>query len=382
LHLLQEAAQTVASILDLDEVLYRIQDVVYDALGPDLSAIFLLDETGERTYPRVMRDSAGARRVYDSKEVLYSSTVLNHALRKRVALLSNDVPQEFAEGESVVGLKLLAAMCVPFLFQGEVLGALYMHNNTSGHDLTQDSLQLASALCNLTAVAIQNAKLVERVREEARQRGNLERYFSPDVVDRIMHNTAMIDDGGHREDVTILFSDIRGFTRLSERTPPEELIPLLNEYFSAMVAVIFKYGGTIDKFIGDAILAYFGGFSEDDDIAENTRKAVRCAIEMQARLSELNAEWEAGGRPRLDMGIGVHQGEVTMGTIGSEKRREFTILGDPVNAACRLSDIAQGGQIVISDAVERDVEDKASVEAIPTQTLKGKTREVRLFLVR
>jgi adenylate cyclase len=178
--------------------------------------------------------------------------------------------------------------------------------------------------------------------------------------------------------VTVLFSDIRGFTTLSERCSAEEVVTILTRYFSVMVAIVFRHNGTLDKFVGDAIMAVFGAPLDRTDQAE---AACRCALEMQAALKVLNAELEAQGHPTLAIGVGVNSGEVIAGFIGAESRMEYTVIGDAVNLASRLEGTTKeyGVGIIISEATLRKVEGLVETRELGAIRVKGKEQAVNVF---
>ncbi|MEP6765731.1 MAG: adenylate/guanylate cyclase domain-containing protein, partial [Gemmatimonadaceae bacterium] len=158
--------------------------------------------------------------------------------------------------------------------------------------------------------------------------------------------------GGVRKPVAVLFSDIRGFTEVAESLPPDQMAAQLNEYFASMVECIFRHNGALDKFIGDAVMAYWGAPVAADDDAD---RAVRTALDMQENLRSLNSRWAAAGRPTLQVGIGIHFGDAFVGNIGSPRRLEYTLIGDTVNLANRLCKLARGGEVLISEAVRSEL---------------------------
>jgi len=209
-------------------------------------------------------------------------------------------------------------------------------------------------------------------------RSNFERYFAPNVAADIAQHQAAIKLGGERRPITVLFSDIRGFTTLSEGMTPEEIAALLSDYFTEMVEIVFEYGGTLDKFIGDAMMALWGApIAHEDD----TDRALQAAIAMQRAVGTLNERWRAAGRPTLGVGIGINYGEVFAGNIGSHRRLEYTVIGDAVNIAARLCSRAEAGEVLVSEAFTDLVRNRGAVDFVPMAhiALKGKVHGVAVY---
>jgi len=225
-------------------------------------------------------------------------------------------------------------------------------------------------------MAIDNVHLYQANLAIEKKRSNLSRFLSPAIVDQIMDNDSNLELGGSKRVVTTLFCDIRGFTPIAERMPPHEIVELLNEHFSAMTQIVFNYKGTLDKYIGDEVMAVFGApiAAEDDAL-----RAARAAVAIQAKNKELNAVRFEEGRPRLELGVGINTGEVIAGYIGSPMRMEFTVVGDHVNTARRLCDIAKAGQIIIGGSTCRRIKDHAETIAIGAVALEGKANPVDAY---
>jgi len=206
------------------------------------------------------------------------------------------------------------------------------------------------------------------------------RYVSRDVYHQLIEHPELAELGGKRREMTVLFSDIRGFTTVTEKGHAETLVAQLNEYFSRMVEVVFRHHGTVDKFVGDMVMALFGAPVDDPAHAEH---AVAAAVEMVDVLGQLNRKWQAEGKIPFDIGIGVNSGEMIAGNIGSTSIMSYTVIGDNVNLGSRLESLNKDfrTRIIISDATRTRLQTEYPVRALGDVTVKGKTRPVAIFEV-
>ncbi len=249
------------------------------------------------------------------------------------------------------------------------LGELAQRVNQMGGELTRLYEELRGLNENLQQKVAEQLQEIEHARE-------LKRYLSPQLAESILSGTVSVDLVSSRKNLTVFFSDIRGFTALSERMEPEELVDLLNEYLTLMTDIVFKHGGTLDKYIGDSIMVFFGDPIPYQNHAE---RAVLMALEMKAQLGTLQKRWFAEKEELLTIGMGVTTGYVTVGNIGSPARLDYTVIGNQVNLASRLADMAEPGQILVAERTLLAVRDLVDATEISEVTLQGVSRPVKVY---
>lgn len=378
MRLVSEAAESLLSCTTLPETLERILALVFDNIPVERGVICLLDPESGRVEPMAMRNREGIPDV----PMTISTNITGAATADRQAILIRDTKMDdrFGGAESVILMEIHSAMCAPLLREGKVSGYVYVDRQSTSSGFEMPQLEALSILALLAAIAVEQAALRDDVRREQERRVRLARYSSPAVVERILEapalgSTGMVADEGN---VSVLFADLAGFTDLAERLPPSEVILILNQVFERLTSAVFAFDGTLDKFSGDGMMAFFGAPLAMPDHAA---RAVEAALRMQEALAELNAA--RGAMRPIEMRIGVNSGSVVVGDIGTPQRKDYTVIGDVVNVASRLeSSVAQPGQIVIGEATWQAVSKTIACDPLEPVLLKGKRQTVRPYLVR
>ncbi len=316
----------------------------------------------------------------EGEPVRVSEAVLQAAIRERQAVLSEDVQVDprFRRSQTLHVAGVCSMICAPLCVGERVLGALYVDTTDPRTRFDGAALRLLSAIAAVVAAAFENARLFARFQTESVRRASLERYFSPDLVERVLRGDLPLAREGRLAHGTILFVDVRGFSRLTLSTAPPALVATLNAYFAAMQRIVFRSRGTVERFGGDSILAYWGVVDADP---EGPARSVRAALAMQVEVVRLGAELAAAERPRLEVGIGLNTGEVIAGDVGSAERYEFTILGDAANMARRFETLAGAWEVVAGAATIRAVGGRVLHVPLPPTVVKGKDEPVEVSLV-
>jgi adenylate cyclase len=373
IRLLGDIARTLIATLPLPEILNRVLDLLLTHLKAERASLLMADLGSGELEAGLVRRSDGRQ----AEEAIISRTLIDLTLAQRAAILTCDVHTDsrFESAHSIYKSDIRSLICGP-LYEGErIIGVLYVDNPVTRQFSAAD-LELFTALANYAAVAIGQARLAQRLAEESRRRERLERYHSPAVVERVLARRDLDDQfAAHEVDISVLFVDVVGFTTIAESLPPTEIAAMLNAFFSRMTDEVFAQEGTVDKFIGDAILAVFGAPVEQRDHA---RRAVRAAQAMRRALHEMNT---SGALPNLKLRYAINSGVAIAGDVGSNKRRDYTVLGDVVNTAARLETIAQPNQIVISRATYDRIQPPIAATSLGKVPLRGRTGKVEILSV-
>jgi adenylate cyclase len=377
LSLLLEVSKELSKQQELDRLLDKVVDFTFQIMNVDRVSILLLDAKSNELIPRISKSRTGDASA--AKHVPQS--IARKAVEERVAILSdNAAADERFKGKSILIQSVRSAMCTPLMgSDSKVLGILYVDNLTATHSFADEDLEFLIAFGGLTAVAIENSQLSDRLRREAVVVSNFQRYFAPNLASQIAQQEGEVALGGTKRPVVVFFSDIRGFTPMSETMNPDEIAGLLTDYFTEMVDIVFEHSGTLDKFMGDAIMALWGAPIAHEDDAD---RAMQCALDQIETLEKMNAKWKESGRQPLAIGIGINFGEVFAGNIGSNRRLEYTVIGDAVNTASRLCSSAGLNEILISEPFYKELKKPPKVEALEPIQVKGRTKKVPVYRVK
>ncbi|HEV7921876.1 MAG TPA: adenylate/guanylate cyclase domain-containing protein [Thermoanaerobaculia bacterium] len=374
---LVQVARALLQSEELNALLNTVMDMIFKYLPVERGLILLFDEEGTPV-PKLTKFIEGA----DQQDIPISRTILKMVAEQQIALMTSNALEDarLLGGKSIAIHGIRSAMCVPLWNRQRVIGAVQVDSPIHIGRFTEEDLDLLTALANFAAVAIERAQMAEKIEQERKIRTKMERYHSPAVIDEIVKGVISADETAVRlAEVSILFADISGFTTISETKKPEEVSEFLSHFFSFAVEAIFAYGGTLDKFIGDAVMAFFGAPIPQDDHAD---RAVLAGIMLQRLVGDWNAERERAGLPSVRVRIGINSGPAVVGNVGTEKRVDYTVLGSSVNIASRLeSGVAKPGQVVISKNTLERIIGSFQTEPLGEFALKGLQQKMPVYAV-
>ncbi len=374
LRIIYEVNHAISSILDLQELLGVILDVVFQYMPAERGAILLYDESKNSL-------TSSVTKIYNQESeepIKISKTILERVVQEKISLLTSDamVDERLAESMSIMSQGIRSAMSVPLISKENLLGVLYIDSTQKSTHFNPETLELLTGIAGQAAIAIENAKLIREIEREIETRGHLQRYLSPELVEQVVNKQIDLQIGGQLKKATVLFSDLRGFTKMTENIGAEAVVAILNDYFSRMVDIIFGNNGTLDKFIGDAIMAIWG---LPVSHLEDSLRSVKASIQMQEELFYFNLSQKKMGRNTLKMGVGINVGDVVVGNMGSPKRMEYTVIGPPVNLASRVETLTSRNQILITDNVYNEIKNMVRMVQLSPTHVKGIERAIQIY---
>jgi adenylate cyclase len=373
LSLFYQLSRKLGSVFSIEEIHEQIFEMMFEVTPASRVFIFRKNEQGE-----LQQVAARTRDASDAGEPLpISKTIFTKVSRERVSVLLENTQRDTQGGpsQSILLSQIHSVIAAPIIGRKGLLGVIYADRQDILETFSSDDLDLLNAVAVQMGIAIDTVTTHERLQKEAQARANYERFLPQQIVDDILRAPDKVKLGGVRQVVTALFADVRGFTTLSESSSPEMIVTLLNRYFTLISEIIFRHGGTLDKYIGDGLMALFGApyASERDPV-----KAVRAAVDMQRALIEFNKELDELKLPNIAIGIGINTGPAIVGYIGSETRLDYTAIGDTINTAARLESNSKPGQIIVSESTMQVLDESFTLKPLDTIKLKGKTENLRI----
>lgn len=377
LSIMFEISQMLAGSHSIDEMLALVLEKLFTVFPQADRGFVLLGESVETLKPVAVRARSGDGDTdagSDKDQVQISRTIARKVCSEKQAILSQNAMEDdrFSGGMSILNFRILSMACAPLLYRDEVFGLIQVDTQDRTKKFTPDDINLLAGIAALAAIFLKN-------RKEAEARQNLMRYFSPTVANDVANGKIDLKLGGDTKIGTVFFSDVIGFTSMSEGMTAPQVIDKINRYMRYMVDIVFKYNGSVDKFIGDCIMAVWGVPME---MADEAVAAVTSGVEMQNALFLFNCELAAEGQTPIHMGIGLNSGQFVAGNMGSERRMEYTVIGDNVNLAQRVESKAGRGMVLVSETTFERCEGKVLGVKLKPTALKGKARSVTTYVIR
>lgn len=373
-----DMSAALATVFDSKAILEYATDIVMRMISADCCAALLLEEMAD-PQPVSLRFRDEGAKLTQQRSI--SRTAVRTAIEQNVMLASQDVLQDSNLQVSSVtimqGIRSLA--CAPLVGREGVYGALYVDRRGVPEAFTELDIQLLAAVAAQAATAVESARAHERVKREMLARAAFARFMPEHIIQELVNSPEKFHLGGINSRITVLFCDVRGFARLAHRAPPETIVDLLNILFTEMAAEIFAHQGTLNKYLGDGLMALFGAPVGGETDAVN---AVSAAIGMQRRIKEVNLQLAAKGLPKVTLGIGINTGEATVGCIGAEQRSEYTAIGDTVNIASRIEGIAHPGQVLVTSETVKELGDQFQLSEPWTVEVKHIDEPVQIHSVK
>jgi adenylate cyclase len=380
LTLLYQVSRALGDKTSVEDVTECVLDLVLQIDGAERGYAMLLTEESLRATPQaagsytflpaILRYRQAPKAA--TPQMALSRAIIQQVMESKGPLLVMDAKQDvrFSGSESMAMSGMQSAMCAPLASRDRLFGLLYVDNLSKRGTFLQEDLEVFAVIAAQAGLVIDQVMAKSEVKRQGVQLSALERFLSPAISRKITAEAADIRLGGESQRITLLFADVRGFTTMAETMKPREAVEVLNEFFARMTNVIFEHDGTLDKYLGDGLMALFGApFALQND----AEAAVRAAVNMQRSLAELN---KTSGKPPLNIGIGIHTGEAVVGFLGTERRMDYTAIGDTVNVASRLTSQAGPGQIVISNATHAQLGREIPCCPLSAMKLKGRAEPI------
>lgn len=378
-----EVGKILNFVFDLNVLLNLLMDLALKILRARRGFIMLYDEASNKLKVKVARNMGGE--LDPTKTTGISQTIAWQTFKTGKVITTEDAAKDerFRTQESVISYAIGAVICAPLISKDKGnIGTIYLDNSVTQKKFYEGDIEFMRSFANQAAIAIENAQLYEKIKEEEKIKARLQRFFSPAVVEKIMVQEEALTLGGEHCIATILFCDIRGYTSLTEKIDTLVSVEILNDFLSSMTEAVFVNEGTLDKYIGDCVMAIFGApVAHPDD----PLRAIKAALDMKQRVCRLKEEWckkmKIPEVESFEIGTGIHTGEVIAGNVGNINRMEYTVVSTAVNLASRLENTAEPGQILISRSTYELTKGLINAKELPPVNLKNISKPVEVYEV-
>jgi adenylate cyclase len=380
LQIMVKVSNDLSALTNPSGLLEKIMESIFDIFPHANRAFILLADkaTGEMV-PRLGRSRASATGV--SEDFAISRTIIKTVVEKKQSILLQDAQKDdrFTAQESVVKFSIRSLMCAPFICRNELLGIISVDTKVTSGKFNSEDLAMLTSIAGQVAIAIKNADLFLAVEKESGLRSTLSRYLSKDIVEGVIDGTIPLHLHGEKKYGTICFCDIVGFSAMAEKMSALEVLERLNRFYGITTEIIARNTGTLHKFGGDMVMAFWNVMFPDENAQLH---AIRAGVEMQSALWKFNCGLIMQGQPPIHVGIGCNTGEFAGGNVGGEERMEYTIIGDNVNLAQRVESLASRWQVFAAETTWKPVAEACSVIRLPAAQVKGKSTEIQIYSIR
>lgn len=377
LEVILDITRAITEITDLKELLNVALRLVSELRHCERGIVLLFDRRRETFIPFVKHRMTAEGLSGQDRDV--SRSILGHLYKTREAILVENTLRDsrFASAESVVALKGKSLLCVPLVSKHGLQGAFYLEKDPE-RPFTHEDKEFMVSFAGSVAVGIDNTRLINAIKKEKQLRGNMERFISPHVVEELSKRPGGLELAGEKREITILFADIKNFTPMSEKLPVETVFATLNRIFTGCTEIIFNHDGTLDKFMGDCVMAFFGApVAHEDDAL----RAVNCAREIIRLIEMIDEDFQKEHGIALGFSIGINTGQAIVGNMGSPERMEYTAIGDTINLGARLQSKAGFNEIVIHETVRQKLSMDFPCTEMEPFNVKGKAQPIKAYKV-
>ncbi len=382
---LEMVSRLMDTIPDINNMLLKIMEISREILDAEAASVLLYDPQKKELYFEVALGRASE--TLKSKRLGLYEGIAGYVARTGRPVNIADVRNSRyfnPDVDSKTGFVTRSLIAVPLKGRRQLLGVIEVLNKKGDEKFSGEDLALVKIIAAQASMAVKNARLYEESLQTAASRRTraireaFQTYVPPGVADELLKHPDRLKLGGRKREISILFADIKGFSSVAEELSPEELVNLVNNYLTPMSEVILLYKGTIDKYIGDSLMAFFG---DSLPVAKHAQMAVSAALQILKIIKRLNRIWEKADRQVLDLGIGINTGDAFVGNIGSHERYNYTVMGDNVNIAQRLQELTRryGNSLMISEFTWRYVKGVCCCREIDRLQIKGRKKPVRIY---